>query len=79
MDEPSRRAHAALGLATALSERLRWREAAEVARGALADLGQAERELALTLQAILADCVRMDLARARRARGATAVGGHSVG
>jgi DNA-binding CsgD family transcriptional regulator/tetratricopeptide (TPR) repeat protein len=60
MDEPSRRAHAALGLATALSERLRWREAADVARGALAELGQDERELILTLQAILADCVRMD-------------------
>ena len=60
IDEPSRRAHAALALATALSERLRWREAAEVARAALADLGEEERELVLTLQAILADCVRMD-------------------
>jgi tetratricopeptide (TPR) repeat protein len=60
MEEPADRAGAALRLATALSARLRWREAAEVARGALATLADADRELGLALQAILADCVRMD-------------------
>jgi tetratricopeptide (TPR) repeat protein len=60
MEEPADRAGAALRLATALSARLRWREAAEVARGALADLAGADRELGFSLQAILADCVRMD-------------------
>ena len=57
IDEPRERAGAGLRLATALSERLRWREAAEAARAALAD---ADGEQALALQAVLADCVRMD-------------------
>jgi DNA-binding CsgD family transcriptional regulator len=60
MDEPADRARGALRLATALSERLRWREAADVVRGALDDLGGTDRELGLALQALLADCVRMD-------------------
>jgi DNA-binding CsgD family transcriptional regulator len=60
MDDPADRARASLRLTTVLSERLRWREAAEVARGALAGLAGADRELGLALQALLADCVRMD-------------------
>jgi DNA-binding CsgD family transcriptional regulator len=60
MDDPADRARASLRLTTVLSERLRWREAAEVARAALADLAGADRELGLALQALLADCVRMD-------------------
>jgi DNA-binding CsgD family transcriptional regulator/tetratricopeptide (TPR) repeat protein len=60
MERPADRARAALRLATTLSERLRWREAAEVARAARADAGGADRELDLGLRAILADCVRMD-------------------
>jgi DNA-binding CsgD family transcriptional regulator len=60
IDAPAGRANAALRLVTALSERLRWREAAGVARRALAELGDADRELGLSLQALLADCVRMD-------------------
>jgi DNA-binding CsgD family transcriptional regulator/tetratricopeptide (TPR) repeat protein len=60
IEHPIERAAAALELVGALQERLRWRDAAEVARDALDDLGGADRELELRLKALLADCVRMD-------------------
>jgi DNA-binding CsgD family transcriptional regulator len=60
IDDPVKRAHASLRLTTLLSERLRWREAAEVTRAALADIAGGDGELELALRALLADCVRMD-------------------
>ena len=61
IEAPTERALAALRLATALAERQRWSEGAQVVRAALDELGDRDRELQLRLHAQLADCVRMDL------------------
>ena len=62
---PTERARAGLTLAGVLFDATRTGEAAEAARAARAQLGDRpegeDRELALTLSALLADCVRMDL------------------
>jgi DNA-binding CsgD family transcriptional regulator len=59
--DPVRRGRIALHLASGLYDRMRAAEAAEVARAALADLGGADADLALTLEVLVAECVRMDL------------------
>ncbi len=59
--DPRERAEVALELAGALFDQLRVPEAAAVARGALAGLGDADRETALLLETLVAECVRMDL------------------
>jgi DNA-binding CsgD family transcriptional regulator/tetratricopeptide (TPR) repeat protein len=59
--DPRVRAVAALELATSLYERLRMEESAEVLRAARADLGDADSELALVLEAELATVMRMRL------------------
>jgi hypothetical protein len=58
--DPVDRTRVALELIAALQERLRWRQAAGIARDALDDLAGRDRELELTLRALLADCARMD-------------------
>ncbi len=60
-EDPRDRARLALELGDWLFRTLRGAEAATIVRRALADLGDADRELGLLLEGLLAEGVRMDL------------------
>ena len=61
-DDPKERVDIAVDLTALLADSTRWPEAVAVGRRALDELADGDRELRLTLVALVADCLRMDLA-----------------